>query len=54
MAILEIILELNLKLFGDQKQKLKQIVFVVRDFDETRENVEKLKEKLLSGVNEAW
>ena len=48
MEILEIILELNLKLFGSEKHK--QIVFVVRDFVEKKENPEALKQKLISKV----
>ena len=52
MAILEIILELNLRLFGAEKPK--QIIFVVRDFVEKKENVENLRESLISKVQEAW
>ena len=52
LEILEIILELNLKLFGNEKPK--QIVFVVRDFVEKRENPEACKEKLIQRVKKAW
>ena len=52
LAILEIILELNLRLFGSEQPK--NIIFVVRDFCKGREDVEKLKGNLFSKVEEAW
>jgi hypothetical protein len=52
LEILEIILELNLKLFGTEKPK--QIVFVVRDFVAKRENSEACKDKLIQRVRKAW
>ena len=52
MAILEIILELNLRLFGSEQPK--NIVFVVRDYCAGQENLEALREKLFSKVEEAW
>jgi hypothetical protein len=52
LEILEVILELNLKLFGSEKPK--QIVFVVRDFVEKKENPQALKEKLIAKVDDAW
>lgn len=43
---------MNLKLFGSEKAK--QIIFVVRDFVEKRENRDDIKEKLINRVNKAW
>jgi hypothetical protein len=48
LAILEIILELNLRLFGSEQPK--SIIFVVRDFCKGRENEAALREKLFLKV----
>jgi hypothetical protein len=47
-----VILELNLKLFGAEKPK--QILYVVRDFVEKKENPQALKNQLLEKIEEAW
>jgi hypothetical protein len=52
LEILEVILELNLKLFGVERPK--QIVYVVRDFVEKKENPQALKDKLIAKVEDAW
>lgn len=41
-----------MKLFGSEKPK--QIIFVVRDFAEKKENPQALKEKLTNKVEDAW
>ena len=41
-----------MKLFGSERPK--QIVFVVRDFVEKKENPEALKQKLVAKVEDAW
>jgi hypothetical protein len=48
LAILEIILELNLKLFGSERPK--EIIFVVRDYIVENENEGVLRERLFSKV----
>jgi len=49
---LEIILDLNLRLFGSEEPK--NIIFVIRDYIKGHENVEALKAKLFGKVEEAW
>jgi hypothetical protein len=48
LAILEIILDLNLKLFGSERPK--EIIFVVRDYIVENENEGVLRERLFSKV----
>lgn len=52
LAILEIVLELNLKLFRAETPK--EILFVVRDFEKDRENEKNLSETIYKKVENVW
>ena len=52
LAILEIILELNLRLFGSEEPK--NTIFVRRDLTKGRENEDGLRAKIFAKVEEAW
>jgi predicted DNA-binding transcriptional regulator len=52
MAILEIVLELNLKLFRSERPK--EIIFVIRDFEKDKENPDNLSKTIYNKVRETW
>lgn len=52
MAILEVVLELNLKLFRSERPK--EIIFVIRDFEKDKENTENLSKTIYNKVRETW
>jgi hypothetical protein len=52
LAILEIVLELNLKLFRSEQPK--EIIFVIRDFEKDRENEKNLSDTIYKKVESVW